>query len=85
MRLSKQRSVAQPDVALLDIEMPGIDGLKAAALLHTAQPDCTILILTTFGRPGYLRRAMEAGATGFRRQGRSRGSARGIDPPRGRR
>jgi two-component system response regulator DesR len=57
--------VAQPDVALLDIEMPGIDGLKAAALLHTAQPGCTILILTTFGRPGYLRRAMEAGATGF--------------------
>ncbi len=58
-----QRS--QPDVALLDIEMPGIDGLKAAALLHQAQPECTILILTTFGRPGYLRRAMEAGATGF--------------------
>ncbi|MGD0194315.1 MAG: response regulator transcription factor [Candidatus Dormibacteria bacterium] len=57
--------VAQPDVALLDIEMPGIDGLKAAALLHTEQPECTILILTTFGRPGYLRRAMEAGATGF--------------------
>jgi two-component system response regulator DesR len=57
--------VAQPDVALLDIEMPGIDGLTAAALLHTEQPECTILILTTFGRPGYLRRAMEAGATGF--------------------
>ncbi len=57
--------VAHPDVALLDIEMPGIDGLRAAALLHTEQPECTILILTTFGRPGYLRRAMEAGATGF--------------------
>jgi two-component system response regulator DesR len=56
---------SNPDVALLDIEMPGIDGLKAAALLHQAQPECTILILTTFGRPGYLRRAMEAGATGF--------------------
>jgi two-component system response regulator DesR len=56
---------SRPDVALLDIEMPGIDGLKAAALLHQAQPECTILILTTFGRPGYLRRAMEAGATGF--------------------
>jgi two-component system response regulator DesR len=56
---------AQPDVALLDIEMPGVDGLKAAALLHQAQPACTIIILTTFGRPGYLRRAMEAGATGF--------------------
>jgi two-component system response regulator DesR len=56
---------AQPDVALLDIEMPGLDGLKAAALLHRAQPACTIIILTTFGRPGYLRRAMEAGAKGF--------------------
>jgi two-component system, NarL family, response regulator DesR len=56
---------AQPDVALLDIEMPGVDGLKAAALLHQAQPACTIIILTTFGRPGYLRRAMEAGAKGF--------------------
>lgn len=53
------------DVALLDIEMPGLDGLKAAALLHSALPECTIIILTTFGRPGYLRRAMEAGATGF--------------------
>ncbi len=56
---------ALPDVALLDIEMPGLDGLKAAALLHQAQPACTIIILTTFGRPGYLRRAMEAGANGF--------------------
>jgi two-component system response regulator DesR len=55
----------RPDVALLDIEMPGLDGLKAASLLHQAMPDCTIIILTTFGRPGYLRRAMEAGATGF--------------------
>jgi two-component system, NarL family, response regulator DesR len=57
--------VAQPDVALLDIEMPGIDGLEAAALLHRAIPGCVIIIVTTFGRPGYLRRAMEAGATGF--------------------
>ena len=56
---------AHPDVALLDIEMPGIDGLEAAALLHRALPACMIIILTTFGRPGYLRRAMEAGATGF--------------------
>jgi two-component system, NarL family, response regulator DesR len=56
---------AQPNVALLDIEMPGLDGLQAAALLHQALPACTIIILTTFGRPGYLRRAMEAGATGF--------------------
>jgi two-component system response regulator DesR len=56
---------SQPDVALLDIEMPGIDGLDAAALLHRALPACVIIIVTTFGRPGYLRRAMEAGATGF--------------------
>jgi two-component system response regulator DesR len=55
----------RPDVALLDIEMPGIDGLAAAALLRAELPDCKVLILTTFGRPGYLRRAMEQGAAGF--------------------
>ena len=54
-----------PDVALLDIEMPGLGGLDAAAELRGALPDCRILILTTFGRPGYLRRAMEGGAAGF--------------------
>ena len=53
------------DVALLDIEMPGIDGLAAAAVLAEQVPDCRVLILTTFGRPGFLRRAMESGATGF--------------------
>jgi two-component system response regulator DesR len=55
----------RPDVALLDIELPGIDGLTAAAELRTRLPDCRVLILTTFARPGYLRRAMEAGARGF--------------------
>ena len=54
-----------PDVALLDIEMPGLDGLSAAAVLRTRLPDCRVLILTTFRRPGYLRRAMEVGAAGF--------------------
>ncbi len=54
-----------PDVALLDIEMPGQDGLEAAAELHRRLPQCKILILTTFGRPGYLRRAMESGAVCF--------------------
>jgi two-component system response regulator DesR len=54
-----------PDVALLDIEMPGATGLEALAQLRGALPGCRILILTTFGRPGYLRRAMEAGASGF--------------------
>jgi two-component system, NarL family, response regulator DesR len=55
----------QPDVALLDIEMPGLDGLAAAAALSHEVPSCRVVILTTFGRPGYLRRAMESGAVGF--------------------
>ena len=56
---------ARPDVALLDVEMPGYDGLAAAALLRRELPSCHVVILTTFGRPGYLRRAMESGAVGF--------------------
>jgi two-component system response regulator DesR len=56
---------ARPDVALLDIEMPGLDGLSAAAALRERLPSCRVLILTTFGRPGYLRLAMERGAAGF--------------------
>jgi two-component system, NarL family, response regulator DesR len=55
----------RPDVALLDIEMPGLDGIAATAALRTAVPSCRVLVVTTFGRPGYLRRAMEAGAGGF--------------------
>jgi two-component system, NarL family, response regulator DesR len=55
----------KPDVALLDIEMPGTDGLSAAEALHKNLPACRIVILTTFGRSGYLRRAMESGAVGF--------------------
>ena len=55
----------RPDVALLDIEMPGVDGLTAAARMRTEVPDTRVVILTTFGRPGYLRRALEAGAVGF--------------------
>ncbi|WP_155373233.1 response regulator transcription factor [Catellatospora vulcania] len=58
-------AAASPDVALLDIEMPGLSGLDAAAQLRAAAPECKVLILTTFGRPGYLRRAMDAGARGF--------------------
>src|SRR5581483_5388735 len=53
------------DVALPDIEMPGQPGLDAAQELREALPECRILILTTFSRPGYLRRAMEDGAAGF--------------------
>ncbi|MFL6123028.1 response regulator [Actinophytocola sp.] len=56
---------SRPDVALLDIEMPGLDGLAAASLLAGAVPSCRVVMLTTFGRAGYLRRAMEAGAVGF--------------------
>jgi two-component system, NarL family, response regulator DesR len=55
----------KPDVALLDIEMPGGDGITAAGQLHKELPSCKTLILTTFGRPGFLRRAMESGASGF--------------------
>ena len=55
----------RPDVALLDIELPGSDGLVAAAELRERLPEVRVIILTTFGRPGYLRRAMEAGAIGY--------------------
>lgn len=60
-----QALLTRPDVALLDVQMPGLDGLAAAASLHSQLPTCRVIILTTFGRPGYLRRAMEAGAQGF--------------------
>jgi two-component system, NarL family, response regulator DesR len=55
----------EPDVALLDIGLPGESGLDAAAALHGELPRVRVLMLTTFNRPGYLRRAMEAGAAGF--------------------
>lgn len=61
----KAALATQPDVALLDIEMPGSDGLAAAQALQNALPTCRSVILTTFGRSGYLRRAMESGAVGF--------------------
>ena len=54
-----------PDVALLDVEMPGADGITATAALRAELPDVRVLMVTTFGRPGYLRRAMAAGASGF--------------------
>ncbi|MDQ6687093.1 MAG: response regulator transcription factor [Actinomycetota bacterium] len=55
----------RPDVALLDVEMPGLDGIAAAQEVRRELPDVRVLIVTTFGRPGFLRRAMQAGATGF--------------------
>ncbi len=54
-----------PDVALVDVEMPGMDGITATAELKAALPDVKVLVVTTFGRPGFLRRAMQAGANGF--------------------
>ena len=56
---------AEPDVALLDIEMPGRDGITAAAELRDHLPGCRVLMLTVFGRPGYMRRAVESGVVGF--------------------
>lgn len=58
-----RRSSAQ--VCLLDIEMPGADGIEVAGRLAAELPGCRSLMVTTFGRPGYLRRAIEAGASGF--------------------
>ena len=55
----------KPDVALLDVEMPGMDGLEATRALKTALPAVRVLIVTTFGRPGFLRRALQCGADGF--------------------
>jgi Response regulator containing a CheY-like receiver domain and an HTH DNA-binding domain len=61
----KAAEATKPDVAVLDIEMPGMDGLTAAAELKKRHPDIKIVILTTFGRPGFLRRAMESGVSAF--------------------
>ena len=55
----------RPDVALIDIEMPGLSGLDAAEQLRDALPECRTVIVTTFGRPGYLQRALAAGVRGF--------------------
>ncbi|GGL79328.1 response regulator transcription factor [Glutamicibacter protophormiae] len=52
-------------VALLDVQMPRMDGLRAAQLLRDSHPEVKILIVTTFDRPGYFRQAFEAGASGF--------------------
>jgi two-component system, NarL family, response regulator DesR len=64
-RVVEEALRTKPDVALLDIEMPGKDGITAAAELRAELPGCRVLILTVFGRPGYLRRAVDAGVSGF--------------------
>jgi two-component system response regulator DesR len=56
---------SNPDVALLDVEMPGLDGIAATRELRAALPHVKVVIVTTFGRPGFLRRALVAGANGF--------------------
>jgi two-component system response regulator DesR len=55
----------RPDVVLMDVDMPGLDGIAATADVRAAVPSCRVLVVTTFGRPGYLQRAMAAGASGF--------------------
>jgi two-component system, NarL family, response regulator DesR len=64
-RVVEEALQSRPDVALLDIEMPGQDGITAAGELRAKLPSCRVLILTVFGRPGYLRRAVDAGVSGF--------------------
>ena len=59
------RASAPVDVAIIDIEMPRMDGITATQAIRSRFPGVRVLIVTTFGRPGYLQRALDAGATGF--------------------
>lgn len=59
------RASAPADVAIIDIEMPRMDGITATQAIRARFPGVRVLIVTTFGRPGYLQRALDAGATGF--------------------
>jgi len=56
---------AKPDVLVSDIEMPGLTGLDLAQRIREQGLACRVLIVTTFGRPGYLRRALDAGVSGY--------------------
>ncbi|SFG20580.1 response regulator transcription factor [Streptomyces mirabilis] len=55
----------EPDVAVLDLQMPGADGVRVATSLRTELPGCQVLIVTSHGRPGHLKRALAAGVRGF--------------------
>ena len=59
------RASAPVDVAIIDIEMPRMDGITATQAIRARFPGVRVLIVTTFGRPGYLQRALDTGATGF--------------------
>lgn len=62
---SSARPDSAVDVAIIDIEMPHMDGITTTEAIRTRFPQVSVLIVTTFGRPGYLQRALDAGATGF--------------------
>lgn len=62
---TREAARLRPDVCLMDIQMPGIDGISATASVLQASPDTRVLVVTTFARPGYVRAALDAGASGF--------------------
>ncbi|MFF3664870.1 response regulator [Microtetraspora malaysiensis] len=64
-RVVSQALATRPDVAVIDIEMPGLDGIGATMRLRSALPECRVLILTGMAQTGHLRRALDAGASGF--------------------
>ncbi|CAM3618555.1 response regulator transcription factor [Isoptericola cucumis] len=55
----------RPDVAVLDLQMPGADGIEVAETVRRTQPGCQVVVVTSHGRPGYLKKALAAGVRGF--------------------